>query len=711
MNKYSYGKYKGNDNLLLIQNLSNELSIIKEKLKISQIQLNNLTIQYQKAIKQIQILKETNLDLTKKNQTNTDDDELYEILDNLRKQNKKLYQKLLITEDKQKQIKIEKETLIEENNKLKNEIQFLKNELEKIKEINSNQKNKTRHFYNKTENIELEKILERTNLLSNENDDNFLKKTYINSFLSDRNNTSKNIDKTINEIKDQLKLTKKIKEQKSPIYINFNNEINGNLITSRSISEIPNDQIIKSHYIRNSKEEINKSLENIKYDEKNLFRNAIKNMNKKEDKINSYRANSFNLYSKKQVLNNLINLKKEKKIFEGKLNTDNNINMNTQLNCLINNFSNNNINIKSNKTMLEKKISLESLRKSLNTGKKSPKKYLTSENSIDKYQDKIKSSNKIKENMRTLSFNNENNINNNEINIGLYRFDDKEKKLIFFNLISHKFEYKNFLKEKFSFLQNISKEKILIYSINSLIFFLITNLYEEQNEFFYYNMINESFGKLENPKSFHINPSLISYFSNCNNIICFSGSNTISVEIFNLSKKKWSYLPYLDNPYSDSSLLIIDDSKLFCFFGYDYVNNSFNKNILWIDLKYINKWNKININLEIKNQFVFKPKNINNKQENVFLILGGIFSNNIPNSDMIQLIINKNNNCEIYSNYNMGNSYNESFLFNNTFIDYFDSEKQILYKCGYDQKYNVHIIDTTNIKHHIYDCNGNNNIK
>ena len=41
MNKYSYGKYKGNDNLLLIQNLSNELSIIKEKLKISQIQLNN----------------------------------------------------------------------------------------------------------------------------------------------------------------------------------------------------------------------------------------------------------------------------------------------------------------------------------------------------------------------------------------------------------------------------------------------------------------------------------------------------------------------------------------------------------------------------------------------------------------------------------------------------------------------------------------------
>ena len=95
-----------------------------------------------------------------------------------------------------------------------------------------------------------------------------------------------------------MKLTKKIKEQKSPIYINFNNEINGNLITSRSISEIPNDQIIKSHYIRNSKEEINKSLENIKYDEKNLFRNAIKNMNKKEDKINSYRANSFNLYSK-----------------------------------------------------------------------------------------------------------------------------------------------------------------------------------------------------------------------------------------------------------------------------------------------------------------------------------------------------------------------------------------------------------------------------
>ena len=76
---------------------------------------------------------------------------------------------------------------------------------------------------------------------------------------------------------------------------------------------------------------------------------------------------------------------------------------------------------------------------------------------------------------------------------------------------------------------------------------------------------------------------------------------------------------------------------------------------------------------------------------------------------MIQLIIKKNNNCEIYSNYNIGNSYNEPFLFYNTFIDFFDIEKQILYKCGFDQNDNVHIIDTTNIKHHIYDCNGKNN--
>ena len=710
MNKYTFGKYKGNDNSILIQSLSNELSMIKEKLKLSQSQLNNLTIQYQKAIKQNHILKEANLDLTKNIQTNNDD-EIYEIMDNLRKQNKKLNQKLLIAEDKQKKIKIEKEELIEENNKLKKEIQSLKNELEKLKEINQNKKFKTRHLYNKTENIELEKILERINLLSNESDDNLSKKTNINSILSERNNTSRNIDKTINEIKDQIKLTKKIKEQKSPILINYNNTITDNYITSRSISEITNDQIIKSHYIRNKTDEKNKSLENIKYDEQNLFRNAIKNIHKKEDKINSFRANSFNLYSKKQILNNLITLKKEKKLFEGKLKTEN-LNDNTQVNSLINDFSDNNINTKSNKAILEKKISLESLHKTLISERKNKRKFLTSENSIDKYQMKIKSSNKIKENISAFSINNYINKNNKEINVGLYRFDHKEKKIICFNCISQKFEFKNYLQEKnFSFLKNIEIEKILMYSINSSIFFLTTNLIEEQNEFFYYNIINESLEKLENPKSFHIKSSLISYFSNCNNIICFSGSNTISVEIFNLSTKNWSYLPYLDNPCSDSSLLIVDDSKLFCFFGYDYVNNSFNKNILWIDLKNINKWNKININLEIKNQFVFKPKNINNKQENVFLILGGIFSNNIPNSDMIQLKINKNNNCEIYSNYNIGNSYTEPFLFYNTFIDFFDTEKQILYKCGYDQNDNVHIIDTTNIKHRIYDCNGSNNKK
>ena len=65
----------------------------------------------------------------------------------------------------------------------KNKISFNEIQIDFIgtnKEINSNQKNKTRHFYNKTENIELEKILERTNLLSNKNDNKFLKKNYIN---------------------------------------------------------------------------------------------------------------------------------------------------------------------------------------------------------------------------------------------------------------------------------------------------------------------------------------------------------------------------------------------------------------------------------------------------------------------------------------------------------------------------------------------------
>ena len=60
MYNYSFG-HKVKDNSIIIQKLTNELSLIKDKLLLSQTQLNTLTIKYQNAINKNQKLKEQNI--------------------------------------------------------------------------------------------------------------------------------------------------------------------------------------------------------------------------------------------------------------------------------------------------------------------------------------------------------------------------------------------------------------------------------------------------------------------------------------------------------------------------------------------------------------------------------------------------------------------------------------------------------------------------
>ena len=251
------------------------------------------------------------------------------------------------------------------------------------------------------------------------------------------------------------------------------------------------------------------------------------------------------------------------------------------------------------------------------------------------------------------------------------------------------------------FFKKIYKKNFITYTNKTGFYILTENEIEENNNFFYLNPSKHFLRKLISPKSYHKNSALISY-SNNDNIICFSGSNTTSVEIYDILKKNWSFLPYLNNAYSDSSLLIIDKYKLYCFFGYDYIKGNYNKNIIWIDLNNPIEWNVINVNLEIKNHFAFINNNFNNnKNINVF-ILGGVLSNNITNSDMIQVIIS-NNKSEVYSNYNKGNLYIEPFLFNESFINFYDINNNIQFNYGFDKNGNVHIIDVTNVKHRIFE--------
>ena len=665
MNNYHFEEYIVNDNSNIINKLTNELSLIKEKLKICQSQLISITTKYKNCLNLNQKLKEQNNEFSKKILKNQkEDDELYDIMDNLRKQVKKLSDKLTISENKNSKIKKENEQLIEEN-------KLLKNEILKLKDLNNNNIIKTHHIKNKRS-VEIKKLKNIKFLNQNHSrnlSDNLIKrnKKFIEITNDYINNSLKTIENNFKKIKINFKKN---------IIENYNNETDDKTFT-------PKSEII------DEKKEINKTINSI-HSKDNIFDNEINISNnktliiQKSDSLNNINQNiikteeniipksNYILYSKKKIPN--ISLRKV-----------NQLNKNNITNISITDISFDE-SLSKNK-IFEKKVPLGSLRKSLIIDN------LNNEN--------------LKEKFSTIQIKRNNNLKNSNLNLldiekGIYRIDSKSNKIIFFNLITYKFESEQFSNcENYSFLKKYTKKNFITYTNKTGFYILTENEIEENNNFFYLNPSKHFLRKLISPKAYHKNSALISY-SNNDNIICFSGSNTTSVEIYDILKKNWSFLPYLNNAYSDSSLLIIDKYKLYCFFGYDYIKGNYNKNIIWIDLKNPIEWNVINVNLEIKNHFAFINNIFNNKNNINVFILGGVLSNNITNSDMIQVIIS-NNKSEVYSNYNKGNLYIEPFLFNESFINFYDINNNILFNYGFDKNGNVHIIDVTNVKHRIFE--------
>ena len=665
MNNYHFEEYIVNDNSNIINKLTNELSLIKEKLKICQSQLISITTKYKNCLNLNQKLKEQNNEFSKKILKNQkEDDELYDIMDNLRKQVKKLSDKLTISENKNSKIKKENEQLIEEN-------KLLKNEILKLKDLNNNNIIKTHHIKNKRS-VEIKKLKNIKFLNQNHSrnlSDNLIKrnKKFIEITNDYINNSLKTIENNFKKIKINFK--KNISE-------NYNNETEDKTFT-------PKSEII------DEKKEINKTINSI-HSKDNIFDNEINISNnktliiQKSDSLNNINQNiiktedniipksNYILYSKKKIPN--ISLRKL-----------NQLNKNNITNISITDISFDE-SLSKNK-IFEKKVPLGSLRKSLIIDN------LNNEN--------------LKEKFSTIQIKRNNNLKNSNLNLldiekGIYRIDSKSNKIIFFNLITYKFESEQFSNcDNYSFLKKYTKKNFITYTNKTGFYILTENEIEENNNFFYLNPSKHFLRKLISPKAYHKNSALISY-SNNDNIICFSGSNTTSVEIYDILKKNWSFLPYLNNAYSDSSLLIIDKYKLYCFFGYDYIKGNYNKNIIWIDLNNPIEWNVINVNLEIKNHFAFINNIFNNKNNINVFILGGVLSNNITNSDMIQVIIS-NNKSEVYSNYNKGNLYIEPFLFNESFINFYDINNNIQFNYGFDKNGNVHIIDVTNVKHRIFE--------
>ena len=148
--------------------------------------------------------------------------------------------------------------------------------------------------------------------------------------------------------------------------------------------------------------------------------------------------------------------------------------------------------------------------------------------------------------------------------------------------------------------------------------------------------------------------------------ICALGGNSKDVEIFDyLDNKLWTRLPNLNYVRDGTTCCIINDTFLYCFFGYDNERFEYNTNIEKLDLETKEKWeilnpsgNKTFMNKKYSSTVSYKK----NSEENIFIV-GGI---NVLNSECKDCLIydQEKNNIEKYE----GNLPYKSSFNNNSFF-------------------------------------------
>ena len=145
-----------------------------------------------------------------------------------------------------------------------------------------------------------------------------------------------------------------------------------------------------------------------------------------------------------------------------------------------------------------------------------------------------------------------------------------------------------------------------------------------------------------------------------NSICALGGNNSKDVEIYNLEDKRWDNLPQLNCIREGASCCIINDTFLYCFFGYDTENSSYLTSIEKYDLVYKGDWELLNPygnKSFMKKKFSGCVKYRKNFEENIYIV-GGI---NVLNSESKDCLIydEKNNTIEKKSDFTL--PYKSSF--------------------------------------------------
>ena len=151
-----------------------------------------------------------------------------------------------------------------------------------------------------------------------------------------------------------------------------------------------------------------------------------------------------------------------------------------------------------------------------------------------------------------------------------------------------------------------------------------------------------------------------------NSICALGGHNSTDVEIFSLEEKNWTNLPDLNYPREGAACCIINDTFLYCFFGYDTENSTYLTSIEKFDLVYKENWEVLNPygnKSFMKKKYCGCVKYRKNFEENIYIV-GGI---NVFNSECKDCLIydDKNNTIEKKNDFTL--PYKSSFN-SNSFV-------------------------------------------
>ena len=325
----------------------------------------------------------------------------------------------------------------------------------------------------------------------------------------------------------------------------------------------------------------------------------------------------------------------------------------------------------------------------------------------------------------SLSDDNENiNVNNNHIKRNI----DISPKTIFtiYNnyenplLLAFDIENKTFSFQEYSDFGNFEENYKLSLSINeknnnsnkgNLFITIDNNLYiitgKNHDMLYMFDSLKKTMVKLCSLQNNHSNGSLLNYD---NNIICLSGDYNKKVEMYSMKKNEWTNLPEMIIERSNSTSCIMNNKKnkyIFNIFGFNTQTKEYLNTIEYLIVnkedscwKYLNYNNPNLISLNIHNLFCV------NYLDNKIVIIGGYNGKDNKNiNKFIQIIFDKDNfenniRVEETDRKLNGIDMNKKYLLCNGHKSYRDKNDTI-YEV-FDSEFNCHLFKENKIEHDVF---------